>query len=186
MARSAEQSVEVRISNPLGFHVRPVQRFATHALMFKSDVHVQLRGHTVPGKSIINLMSLGGKCGDTIRIVARGEDAKQCIGVLKFLAESSFFVEDNLDPRMHPDRHVERLARMASCFQSDVRVTANGKTADAKDIASVGVLGLTPVSTPEFEIRGKDAEQAKAVLDNLVASSFYVEDRMVERARKAT
>jgi phosphotransferase system HPr (HPr) family protein len=184
MSKQTECVAEVMIANPLGFHVRPVQRFATMALMFKCDIEVHMRNRTVPGKSIINLVSLGGRCGDVMRIMARGEDAGQCIGVLTFLADSSFFVEDNLDPKAQPGRHVERLARIASCFVSDIKATLNGKTADAKKVRSLARLSLTPTSVPSFEIQGADAEQARAVLDNLVACCFYVEDKMVEKGRK--
>lgn len=170
----------------MGFHVRPVQRFAQLARFFKADVQVRMKDRAVPGASIINLVSLGGRCGDTMRIAARGEDARQCIGVLRFLAESRFFVEDNLDGSEQPDRHIERLTRMASCFKSEIKVTLDGRSADAKRPAEVAALGLTPTSAPEFQIKGEDAEQARAVLDNLVASCFYVEDRMAERQRKAT
>jgi phosphotransferase system HPr (HPr) family protein len=186
MVRLREHSVEVTINNPLGFHVRPVQRFASLALLFKSDVQVHLRSRTVPGKSVMNLVSLGGRHGEVMRITARGEDARQCVEVLTFLAESSFFVEDSLDTAAQPNRHVERLTAIASCFKSDITAVFDGKTADAKKSKALSVLGLTPTSVPEFEIRGPDAVQARAVLENLVASCFYVEDKMIERARKAT
>lgn len=178
MARAAKHSVEVTIRNTMGFHVRPVQRFAELAQAFKSDVEVQLGNRKVPGKSVINLVSLGGRCGDKIRIAARGEDARQCVGVLGFLAEERFFVEDDVDVTGRPDRHVERLAIMASCFKSRIKVVLDGDTVDAKKAESVAALGLSPLDVPGFEIEGSDARQARAVLENLVNSCFYIEDKM--------
>ena len=186
MSTAEEHSADVAIANPMGFHVRPVQRFAQLARMFRADVTVSMRNRTVPGTSVMNLVSLGGRCGDTMTISARGADARQCIAVLEYLAESGFFVEDYMQERLTPDRHVRRLSHLASCFDSDIRVTLDGHTADAKQADSLTALQLDPVSVPVLEISGPDAEQARAVLDNLVASCFYVEDKMAERGRKAT
>ncbi len=179
-----EHSIEVTIKNPLGFHVRPVQRFATLALLFKCDVEVHMRSRTVPGKSVINLVSLGGRCGDMMVVTARGEDARQCVSLLQFLADSSFFVEDSIDTGAQPNRHVERLARIASCFDSDIKVVLSGKVADAKSADAVSALGLKPTSVPKFQVQGPDEEQARAVLANLVEACFYVEDKMGRRPRK--
>ena len=186
MTTAKEHSADVPITNPMGFHVRPVQRFAQLARAFQSEVTVTMRDRTVPGTSVMNLVSLGGRCGDTMTISARGRDARQCVAVLKYLAESSFFVEDHMQDRLGPDRHVERLSRVASCFESDIQVTLDGQTADAKRSGRLAPLHLAPTSVPTFAIRGPDAQQAQAVLDNLVASCFYVEDKMAERGRKAT
>jgi phosphotransferase system HPr (HPr) family protein len=181
VAPDEEYSADVVIKNPMGFHVRPVQRFAELARIFKAEVGVQLRRKSVPGKSVMNLMSLGGRCGDTMRITARGEDARQCVGVLKFLAENDFFVEDNLDGDERPRRHLERLAAMASCFDSSIQARVDDKTADAKQLGALEQLGLTPRSEPELQIGGDDAEQARAVLTHLVKHSFFIEAEMAQR-----
>ncbi len=175
--------VEVRIDNPLGFHVRPVQRFADLARVFKSDVQVELRGTTVPGKSVMNLMSLGGQQGDVLRITARGEDARQCVEVLRFLAANNFFVEDDLEPGSCGDRHLERLAHIASCFRSRITAHFNGGTVDAKDLEGLRKLDLEPTSEPKFVIEGEDADLARAVITNLVGHCFYVEEQMVKKAQ---
>jgi phosphotransferase system HPr (HPr) family protein len=182
MRAEQEHSAEVPIANPMGFHVRPVQRFAQLARMFKAEVTVSIRGRTVPGTSVMNLVSLGGRSGDN----ARGVDARQCVAVLTYLAESGFFVEDYMQDRLTPDRHIQRLSRMAGCFDSSICATLDGQCVDAKQADGLAALHLDPLSTPTFEIQGPDAEQAQAVLDNLVASSFYIEDKMAERGRKAT
>lgn len=181
-----EHSAEVVIANPMGFHVRPVQRFAELARVFQSELTVKVRGREVPGKSVINLVSLGGRSGDRMTITASGADARQCVDILRYLAESRFFVEDNVQEELRPDRHVERLNRMASVFESDVRVELDGAAADAKSPEQLAALGLTPTSMPKFDIHGPDAAQARAVLDNLVASCYYVEDTMAERGRKVS
>ncbi len=182
MSADDEYSGEVRIGNPLGFHVRPVQRFAEFARLFRSDVEVEIRGRKAPARSIINLMSLGGRLGDTITICARGEDARQCANVLRYIAENDFFVEDMLeDP--DPERHVARLAHMAGCFDSDVTVSIDGKSADAKDLDELRVLGIEPSSSPTLDVQGADAEQARAVLTHMIDRSFFVEDEMAKKSQ---
>lgn len=179
-----EHSVEVTVSNRMGFHVRPVQRFAEMARSFRADVEVEMRNRNVPGKSVINLVSLGGRCGDSMRITARGEDARQCVNLLAYLAGERFFVEDNLEEDADPERHIDRLARVAGSFDSRITMKLDGHTVDAKDPKAIAAAGLEATSRPEFEIEGEDVEQARAVLDNLVESCFYVEDRMADRGRK--
>jgi phosphocarrier protein HPr len=185
MDATDEQSAELTIANRMGFHVRPVQRFAELARVFKADVEVALRGRRVPGKSVMNLMSLGGRCGDRMEIRARGEDARQCVGVLKFLAENRFFVEDEPDAVNPPDRHICRLARIASCFDSDIHLSVDGSSVDAKRKDALLGLAMVPSSKPRFQIVGADAEQARAVVDNLVNHFFYVEEEMARQSGKA-
>ncbi len=145
MGGTDEQTAELTIANRMGFHVRPVTRFAELARLFKADVQVSLRGRHAPGKSPMFLMSLGGNCGDKLQIRASGEDARQCMAVLLFLAENHFFVEDEPSAVNEPDRHLCRLARIASCFDSDIRVTLNGSTVDAKKKDALLGLELKPL-----------------------------------------
>jgi len=180
-----KQVTEVTIENRMGFHVRPVQRFAELARAFDADVEVELRGRRVPGKSVMHLMSLGGRCGDRMKITASGEDARQCVAVLEFLAQNRFFVEDNVDVSDQPDRHVTRLATLASCFESDVQAVLNGRKADAKNAEELKTLGMNPDSELGFHISGPDARQARAVLCTLVRQCYYVEDQMVQKSKGA-
>jgi phosphocarrier protein HPr len=184
MAHETTQSVQVTIRNPMGFHIRPAQRFAELAQVFEADVQVQVRGRMVPGKSIVNLMALGGQFGETMTITASGPDARQCLGVLKFLAESKFFVEDDLAPGEQPERHLERLSCMAACFDSSVTATVDGRNVDAKSFAALRELRLGPGSRPALSIAGGDAGQARAALANLIGHCFYVEDEILREGRE--
>jgi hypothetical protein len=46
-------------------------------------------------------------------------------------------------------------------------------------------IGLSATTRPRFEIAGADAEQARAVLENLAGHCFYIEDEMVKEGRKS-
>jgi phosphocarrier protein len=166
----------------MGFHVRPVQRFAELARFFKADVEVTLHGRSVPGKSVMNLMSLGGRHGDKMGIRANGEDARQCVEVLSYLAQNRFFVEDEPDQVNAPDRHISRLAHIASCFDSSITATVNGSTVDAKHKDALQKLDMAASAKPRFEIEGPDAPQARAIVDNLVNHFYYVEEEMARQS----
>jgi len=183
MTSKQKHSIEIVIGNPLGFHIRPVQRFAAMAKLFDSHVEVELRGQKAPGKSIINLMGLAGRNGDTMRIAAQGPDADQCVQVLAYIARNDFFVEDHLDTDQQPNRHVERLASLASCFKSDITATVDGRNVDAKNASALMRQGVSPHTALDFQVLGEDARQARAIIDNLVSNSYYIEEEMVRKGK---
>jgi len=175
MSDSHEYSSEVTIENKLGFHVRPIQRFAELARAFDCDVDVEVEGRTASGKSVLEMMSLKGESGARMKITCRGSDARQCHCVLSFLARNRFFVEDQLDEELHPHRHLRRLAKMSSCFDSSVQVTRDGQSADAEDFEALRNIEITPRTSLEFTIEGPDAEQAETIMKKLLKYRFYVE-----------
>lgn len=183
MDNGAEQTAQIRINNVMGFHVRPVQRFAELARVFDADLEVCKGGRRVPGKSVMNLMSLGGKMGDVLTVCARGVDARQLLAVLQFLAEHHFFVEDEVEEAHDPERHVHRFAGLSNCFESSVRADLDGRSVDAKDPEALTAAGLQPRSEPVLCVDGPDARQALAVLQNLVNQCFYVEEQLIEKHR---
>ena len=178
MGSAETHTAKVKIKNKLGLHVRPIQRFVELAQVFRADVEVRIGERKGPGKSVINLMSLGGHQGDEMKISVAGEDAEQCICALRYLAENTFFVEDDLVSERHPLRHLRRLCRMASCFRSDVCVVFDGKSADAKKFSELRTLGITPRSALSFQVSGEDSEQVGKLLDKLVQYRFYVEEEL--------
>ncbi len=176
MCSELSHSRDLMITNPLGFHVRPIQRFAELAQAFRGEVHVGVEDREASGKSIMSLMSLRAVHGSVMRISACGEDARQALDVLSFLVQNDFFVEDGASGVLPADRHVGRLVGIASCFRSDVRVEVAGRLADARSFADVDGVGLTPKSRVSFHIDGEDAEQARRVLEKLLQRRFYVDE----------
>jgi len=182
MTQDGTYTAELVIKNPLGFHVRPIQRFVELARAFKGDVQVQIGSRQASGKSVMGLMSLGGRHGSKMKIVVKGEDAKQAMGLLRFLVERDFFVEDHLDTAQFPERHIERLAEFASCFESEVWVELDKQRVCAKCHQKLRELGVQPTSAVVFHASGKDAEQALQVLEKLAKNRFYVEEEMSRAA----
>ncbi len=60
------------------------------ASQFASDVNIEFNGAVSNAKSIMNILSLGLKKGDEIKIVAEGEDAKEAVEALVNLINSKF------------------------------------------------------------------------------------------------
>lgn len=77
---------KVIIQDEVGLHARPAAVFAKRAGTFKSLITVQANGKTAAGKSILQIMSLAAKKGDTLLISAEGEDEEEAVRVLSEIA----------------------------------------------------------------------------------------------------
>lgn len=78
----------VRITNPMGLHVRPAAAFAQLAMKFQCDVFVTKGNRTVNGKSGIDLLSLGADMGSDLLLQTSGSDAPQAMEALVRLLKS--------------------------------------------------------------------------------------------------
>ncbi len=89
-----EESTELIVPNPTGLHARPAALFVQTAMRFRADITVQNLSHNrspANAKSMMEVASRGTAWqGERIRIVARGEDAKEAIRTLRALVESGF------------------------------------------------------------------------------------------------
>ena len=81
---------EMLITNRLGMHLRPAQKFVQTVLKFQCDVHVQKDGQRVNAKSIMGLLTLAVARGARITVVCDGEDAQDAIAAVRALIESRF------------------------------------------------------------------------------------------------
>lgn len=65
-----------------------------------------------------------------------------------------------------------KFVKAASSFESEVKVTRDGTTVDARSIMGLLMLGAGPGSAIEIEAEGPDAEQAVEALAALVECRF--------------
>ena len=86
----SELSEEMLITNRLGMHLRPAQKFVQTVLKFKCDVHVHRDGQRVNAKSIMGLLTLAVAKGALITVVCDGEDAERAMDAVRALVESGF------------------------------------------------------------------------------------------------
>lgn len=79
---------EAVIKNETGLHARPAGLFIKEASKFKSDIKVIKEGKEYVAKSILGILSMGAFKGDTITIVAEGNDEEQAVKALVELIDS--------------------------------------------------------------------------------------------------
>ena len=92
---SADQAGEglqrdVTIVNRAGMHARPAAEFVKTAGRFSADITVAKDGLEVNGKSIMGVLMLAAEKGSSLRISARGEDARDALEALAELVDGGF------------------------------------------------------------------------------------------------
>ena len=85
---------QVEITNALGLHMRPANKFVELALQFQSEIRVHYNGNEYNGKSILELTSLAAECGSRLDLEARGDDAPAAIDALADLVKAQFHEEE--------------------------------------------------------------------------------------------
>ena len=81
---------ELTIRNKMGMHARPAAQFVKRASKYQCDVWVEKDDEPVNGKSIMGLMMLAAGRGETIKIIADGNDAEQAVADREELVSSGF------------------------------------------------------------------------------------------------
>jgi phosphocarrier protein len=62
-----------------GIHARPATLLVNRVTPFSSKVILEYKGKQVDLKSILGVMSLGIPQGETIKVIAQGDDAEQAL-----------------------------------------------------------------------------------------------------------
>ena len=79
------------LNNPTGLHARPASLFVQTAARFHAQVQVIARGHQADATSILAVLSLGARQGDTVALQAHGADASAAIEALSQLVDANFY-----------------------------------------------------------------------------------------------
>jgi len=92
----------VRVKNPNGFHMRPMQDFVELARHYQCSVKVSRADRTADGKSILELLSnLLSPEGSELEVEATGPDAREAVTALVALIENSN-TTDEPEPPLPP------------------------------------------------------------------------------------
>jgi len=85
------RTLEIEIRNPSGIHLRPAGVFVKGAAAYRSTITIEnltRAGKAVNAKDALAVLSHGKAAkGDTVRIVAEGEDEEAAIDGLRALIE---------------------------------------------------------------------------------------------------
>jgi len=81
---------EMKITNKLGLHARAAGQFRKTAAAYAANIEVVRNNMTVNAKSLLGLMALEACQGTTIKVVAKGEDARQAVEAIERLVNDKF------------------------------------------------------------------------------------------------
>ena len=79
---------ELVLQNETGLHARPASMIVKEASKYNSEIKILKGNHEYNGKSIMSLLSMGAKKGDTLVIQALGEDAYKAVEELEYVLNS--------------------------------------------------------------------------------------------------
>jgi phosphocarrier protein len=77
------------ITSPEGIHARPATTLIRLAKKYKSTVHLQKDDKRVLLNSMLNILTIGAKGGDTITIIIEGDDEQEAAQAIDI-----FFTEE--------------------------------------------------------------------------------------------
>ena len=78
------------IKNVAGLHARPASLFVQTVAQYAVTVEVTAHGRSANASSIIDVLSLGVRQGDTLVLRVRGTDAQKALDALRILIEDNF------------------------------------------------------------------------------------------------
>ncbi|MBP3388110.1 MAG: HPr family phosphocarrier protein [Clostridia bacterium] len=81
---------EIIIQNTVGLHARPATFFIQKANSFKSSIWIEKNERRANAKSLLGVLSLGIIKGDSIKILADGEDDANAVDGLVNLILTGF------------------------------------------------------------------------------------------------
>ncbi|MBQ4924177.1 MULTISPECIES: dihydroxyacetone kinase phosphoryl donor subunit DhaM [Citrobacter] len=84
------RSIAVVVKNPNGIHVRPASRLVSTLSGFNADMWLEKNGKCVVPDSLNQITLLQVRCNDTLRLIAKGEQAEDALAAFKQLAAENF------------------------------------------------------------------------------------------------
>jgi phosphoenolpyruvate-protein phosphotransferase/dihydroxyacetone kinase phosphotransfer subunit len=82
---------QLTLTNPAGLHARPASLFVQTAGRFQAKINVLAHGRQAGAKSIMEVLALGARQGDTLMLRASGDDAQAALEALSQLAQANFY-----------------------------------------------------------------------------------------------
>ena len=83
-------SQTTKITNEMGFHMRPANVFVTEMTKYSSKINIITNDKKINGKSIMNIMAACIKYGSEITVECDGPDEKEMLNKAIEMIESGF------------------------------------------------------------------------------------------------
>jgi len=90
-AQSDVREMQLTLTNPTGLHARPASLFVQTAGRYDARIEVLGRGRQTEATSIIGVLALGIRKGDTITLRASGKEAEVALEALRELNLANFY-----------------------------------------------------------------------------------------------
>jgi phosphoenolpyruvate-protein phosphotransferase len=168
----AVSSGPIEIANRSGLHARPAAVLASRAKQFAAETRLRRRGDEVNARSVVGIMGLEIEKGDTVEIVATGQDAAEAVEALAQLVREGLGESESAATM---EAVAPRAARAAVIDQPNVLagVPASPGTAvgNVFQVRHDRIRVVEDANDPRLERQALDAalEQAKTELDALQA-----------------
>src|SRR5687767_6245712 len=178
--RDAVRSSPVTITHEAGLHARPAAVVAAAARQFTSDVRLVKGDREANARSLVSIMALEVGRGDSITIVARGEDAQEAIaGITRTLTAD---IPVSLGAASAPRRPERAAAAPRGAALSGDDGALRGVPASPG--VAVGQVFQLRHDDAVLEERAADANHERRELDAAIASAHLQLEAM--RTRVAT
>lgn len=82
---------QITLSNPSGLHARPASLFVEALKKYSCKTEVTCNGKTKNGKSLIGLLSLCIKKGQTFELLLDGDDEAAALAEVNALVAANFY-----------------------------------------------------------------------------------------------
>lgn len=90
-AQAGVREVQLTLTNPTGLHARPASLFVQTAGRYDARIEVLGRGRQAEATSIIGVLALGMRKGDTITLRASGKEAEAALEALRALNLANYY-----------------------------------------------------------------------------------------------
>ena len=77
----------IRVENVIGLYARPAALLARAACRYDSRITLEGNGRIADGKSLLDILTLGLRCGDHVKITADGQDEEAAMRKLARMIE---------------------------------------------------------------------------------------------------
>ncbi|GAC1643593.1 MAG: phosphoenolpyruvate--protein phosphotransferase [Ktedonobacteraceae bacterium] len=95
------------LTNSAGLHARPASLVIQTAARFKALVEIQAHQRRARANSLLELLSLSARQGETILIRASGEDAQAALNALGGLIEANFYESNETPTATSATQHIK-------------------------------------------------------------------------------
>jgi phosphocarrier protein len=72
------------ILDPHGMHARPATAMIKLARQYKSSFSLKKEEKLIQMRSMLNILSIAAKCGDTISVIIEGEDESEAVAAFDY------------------------------------------------------------------------------------------------------